>query len=175
MAGCIEQSRLGVFHDGELDPLSSAEVARHLSQCAACQRELEAIRAASRLLSAPPPDGFIDQAMARLAQSGPEIVRRARESSPAQNNTTIVLPLVRLLCGMAASILVIGAAWLIEAPPHSSSVRVSQSSASTPAWERLASGEGLDSPLTSENNVLPHDAVAVDEFIRDSLNEVSPL
>jgi anti-sigma factor RsiW len=173
MPGCSYDPRLSAFHDGELDTSSSADLQRHLPGCAACQRELQAISSASTMLATAPRAEFMEGAMARLRAAGPGILRRARLAQD-HGDLPRILPMVRWLCAVAASILIIGAAWLIQTPSRPPTAQIPVP-VPTSAWERLAAGDGFDSPMMPNSNGLPHDAVAADQFIRDSLSEVPPL
>ncbi len=81
MARCDEIGPLlGAFDDGELEPHEMQEIARHLAQCAACERELaENVALGRRLrdtLGAPAPEGFAEAVQMRIRQLAPPLYVR---------------------------------------------------------------------------------------------------
>jgi len=88
MDSCEYRDWLMRSHDGELDPAQQRELERHVAQCADCARELERLRALSRLLgragvpAAPP--GMIARLHARAGSaSDAAIVRICRPVAAA--------------------------------------------------------------------------------------------
>lgn len=81
MALCSEISPLlGAFEDSELEPHEMQEVARHLADCANCEKDLTAITTLGRLLrdSAPEPplDGFAQAVQIRIEHLRPPLHTR---------------------------------------------------------------------------------------------------
>jgi hypothetical protein len=102
--GCDFQSRLGAYHDGELDTVSARQVEQHLASCESCRAELQEIRELSSLAETVGAEGISPIGVARVHQ----MIDAEAGSS--------VLRIAGLLTGLAASALVIGSAWLWETP-----------------------------------------------------------
>jgi anti-sigma factor RsiW len=125
MPNCLHISRLEAYHDGELSPDASREIEQHLPDCAECSREMERIRELSALLVPARAKDITPLEMARLHQAIDKVDDRS---------------LVRFavgISGIAASILIISAAWLHDAPRpvhgNGPTARTEQT------WEHLAS------------------------------------
>ncbi len=105
--GCEFLPRIDAYHDGELDSASAAEVEQHLTLCAICQSELRELRELSSLAKNIGSSGVSPVGMARIHRA----IDDEQESAPS------VLRIAGMLTGLAASILIIGSAWLWETPP----------------------------------------------------------
>src|SRR5688500_14242381 len=57
-----EQSMLGPYVMGALDPSEAREVERHLRECADCRHELASLEETKALLGEVPPEAFLDGA-----------------------------------------------------------------------------------------------------------------
>ncbi len=102
--GCDFQSRLGAYHDGELDPATAVRVEQHLAGCESCRAELQDLRELSALAKTVGAEGM-----------SPIGIARVHQSVDAESGSS-VLRIAGLLTGLAASVLVIGSAWLWETP-----------------------------------------------------------
>ncbi|MDB5333228.1 MAG: hypothetical protein JWP03_4379 [Phycisphaerales bacterium] len=138
---CQFQTRLNAFHDGELDLRASREVTLHLAECEACRQELAGVREVSRVLGHVRPREMTREVLARLHDGADDLTARAD-----------VLPLARVLMAMAASVVVIGAAWLVQSPTGGPAVTPSPIVV-TPSsdWERIATGQ-IDRPNYAGGN-----------------------
>lgn len=101
---CTYRSQLDAYHDGEMNPRMSRQFAEHLETCEDCRRDLLAMQRMSALFADTRDDGI------SLA-----LVGRVHESVDAEP-TGSYFRTARLLIGLAASVLIIGAAWLYETP-----------------------------------------------------------
>lgn len=99
--GCEFQARLSAFHDNELDADSERIVGRHLAACQACQMELGEIRELSALAG-------------QIGQEGmsPMAVRRIHKVIDGEHWNYSIFRIAGVLTGLAASAMVVGAAWL---------------------------------------------------------------
>ena len=128
MSDCPYKFRLDALHDGELDPQERREIEMHVQNCPACGVALVEIRRMAALFE--PLKGE------RL--SGEELARvHAAMDEPADGPS--VLRIATVLTGLAASVLIIGAAWLREMPSGSrANPTIVRAPAVAPAWERVA-------------------------------------
>jgi anti-sigma factor RsiW len=135
MSACEEQLPLiGAYHDGELDAAGVARVEAHLRQCPACAAELAALRDASQRLRA---YAFTDITDRELA----DIHRAVDEAGAAEDDDDRQVWRIGGTMGLiAASVLIVGVAWLRVIPVATTQPGGSgQPVASAPApWERMA-------------------------------------
>ena len=139
-ANCEFQSRLGAYLDGELDAAQQAQVESHLAACEDCRTQLDEIRELSRLAQ-----NFEAGEMSLGA------VRRIHRAIDADQQFSI-FRVATVLSGLAASALVIGAAWMAELPGggssiHSPVVVIHQDQLSH--WEKVA----VNGPLPSADQL----------------------
>lgn len=125
MSPC-EKHLLGPLHDGELPAAEQMRVARHVAECEDCATELEAIRNASRLLK--------DFAFDDL--TGVELSRI--HSAVDQSESQPLLRLIGGLCAVAASVLIISCAWLIELPADNAGTAHQVATRRAEPWEQVA-------------------------------------
>ncbi len=136
MTGCGFESRLDAFHDGELNADDQARVAEHVAGCAACGDALREMQRMSLLLGGRRDEALSEVSadeLARLhAAVDRQIMRSRFQVDPSFWRTAGVLS------GLAASVLIVASAWLLETP----SVRQSSPSFGPVAmqqdWERVA-------------------------------------
>ena len=126
MSECSYQSSLASYYDGQMPPETARDLERHLPTCAGCSDELNALAGLSRLLETARPEAIRPDELARVHAAVHEIDDRG------------VLRLVIGLSGIAASILIISAAWLYDGPRRPVDVVV-RPSVPEQAWERMAS------------------------------------
>ena len=143
MSACDEQL-LGAYFDGELAPEARQRVEAHLRDCPACARQLEMLRDASRLLRDYPFEDITDRERMRLHQAVDAAIDR---------------PIWRIGASLgliAASILIVGLAWLNALAPGTRPVN-SNPVASAPVpenWEKVAMTLRTDwTPTQAEDQV----------------------
>lgn len=136
-ADCAFARRLGAYHDGELDAASAALVADHLPTCPACQAELMEIAELSSLAGEIGAGGISRQALVA--------VHRAIDAEDRFS----LLRISGALTAIAASALVVGSAWLIEAPVKRPAPRapIVLRPADQKSWEGVAMGALQRNPL----------------------------
>ena len=100
MSVCEHMRQVSAYHDGELSSEARSRVEAHLAQCAACSRELQELRALSRLLS--------DSRMPGLPAA---CLERLHSRAVAARDRVVVI-LARGLAAAAAAILVVCACWV---------------------------------------------------------------
>ena len=128
MSACDEQL-LGAYFDGELAPEARQRVEAHLRDCPACARQLEMLRDASRLLRDYPFEDITDRERMRLHQAVDAAIDR---------------PIWRIGASLgliAASILIVGLAWLNAlSPAGKPTVAASAPNTVAPgeSWEKVA-------------------------------------
>ncbi len=108
---CKYCPQLDAYHDGELASEVSRQLAEHLASCDDCRRDLKAIQRMSAL--------FADWSDEGISLA---VVGRVHERVDAEP-TGNYFRTARLLIGLAASVLIIGAAWLYELPAELTRVR----------------------------------------------------
>jgi anti-sigma factor RsiW len=136
---------LAAYHDGELDPPARAAVEEHLRACDACAAELSRIRAAALPLQA-----------LRNATPTPEQFSKFRAVVEEAADDGRTRRMAQSLAVMAASILIVGLAWLrvlAPAPPTSVTPPAVAARDAEP-WEKVAVTLRADPdalPPTGEN------------------------
>lgn len=120
--------RLSVYLDDELAPPARAAVEAHVRACAGCAAELERLREFSRLLREARLDPITESELKRLHEAVDR--ERAAERSAWRLGLT--------LSGLAASVLVVSAAWLMESPAARPVSERAPILASIEPWERMA-------------------------------------
>ena len=120
---------LAAYHDGELDPPVRAQVEEHLRQCDACAAELSRIRAAAEPLRA-----------MRDVTPSPEQFSRFRAAVEEAADDGRTMRMAQSLAVMAASILIVGLAWLRVLSPTPTNVPTPPTVAARDAepWEKVA-------------------------------------
>jgi len=101
---CEYSGGLGVYHDGELDAVASADVERHLGSCAGCAAEMGRLRRLSGLLAAASRPALSPRAMRRL------------HASAELASSTGLRHWAEALTAVAAAILVALSVWLWRLP-----------------------------------------------------------
>jgi anti-sigma factor RsiW len=125
MSPCDEQL-LSLYHDGELAAADRARVESHLRECPACARQLELMRDASRLLRDYPFQDITERERADLH----EYIDEAADRPIWRIGGTLGI--------VAASILVIGLAWLNAIPATTARPVTGTVAAAPESWERVA-------------------------------------
>ena len=129
MAACREGRRSMRYHDGELPPEERRRFEGHLADCPECARELERLRAVSRLLEAVPAATIPYGALGRLHAN----LGNARER--------VIIRICRPVAIAATALLAVCALWLWQADSNGSLERAAPAS-----WELAA--VTLDTELT---------------------------
>jgi anti-sigma factor RsiW len=164
MSGCQFQSRLGAYHDGELDDSASQAVEHHLAECEICADELAGLREVSQAMAALDPGEITPLELARLH----------RELDRADDGSVIRLGVG--LAAAAASILIISLAWIGQTPARPAQQANSQFQPvqQLPEWQRLAMGGELQKPVLVNpvEPKLPDTGVATNDTINWMLNEL---
>ena len=137
MAACDEQPLLSAFHDGELDEASAHRVEAHLARCAACAAELSAMRDLSLKLHAYPLVDINPAEMGRLHDAVARASAEAQDEAGGDADRT-VWRIGGTLGLVAASMLIIGLAWLKAMPASRPAGPTSVVTAPATSWERMA-------------------------------------
>src|SRR5436305_1376487 len=113
MSECEFHLRVQAYHDGELrhDEAARRAVEAHLPACPACVAELQQLREISMMLAPAAIATDVEPTADEVRGMHRAVADAAREQAPSS-----LLRLGGLLGAMAASILIISAAWLAEAP-----------------------------------------------------------
>ncbi|HEX8520797.1 MAG TPA: zf-HC2 domain-containing protein [Tepidisphaeraceae bacterium] len=138
MAECDPVS-LNAYVDGELDAQAKERVERHLFDCASCAREVAMLRAVSEMVRNGIEDELSPDELSRLHHAIDDDADR---------------PIFRLggvLGTIAASVLIIGAAWMMELPaPAPNAPRLhSRTTASSQSWEQVAMTLRVEPPFSA--------------------------
>jgi anti-sigma factor RsiW len=134
---CDEQI-LGAYHDGELTVADRARVEQHLATCARCSASLARLHEASQLFASYP---FKDITSDELNRLHAAIDEEGREEAGEE---AVLFRIGGTLGLIAASILVVGFAWLRTLPSSPApgqatvSTPVAVNPTNEPAWERVA-------------------------------------
>ena len=147
MPDCTFACRVDAYYDGELDGEALAGFEAHLTDCAACREELESLRSLTGHFSTTTTSELISSELRDLY---------AIAKKPAER------PLGGFAVGLlatAASLLVVGTAWLMEIPrlaPATPTVAVRE----VPDWEQFAMG----GPVTPAPGLDDRTAVAENDL-----------
>jgi anti-sigma factor RsiW len=141
MSACDEQL-LGAYFDGELAPDARQRAEAHLRDCPACARQLAMLSDASRLLRDYPFEDISDRERIRLHQAVDAAIDR---------------PIWRIGASLgliAASVLIVGLAWLNALSPVSRPVAEAPVAVKSDSWERVAMTLRADwAPTQAEDQV----------------------
>ena len=142
MNECQFQPRLSAYYDQELDAPTARELQSHLANCATCREELDGIRIVSRAIQSVPTRDMSQIGMARLHKTADAATRRRD-----------VLPFAKPLIAIAASVLVIAGAWLMELPSSHPTGPGITGTQQPEDWEKLACGDKIQLPGESETEI----------------------
>jgi anti-sigma factor RsiW len=146
---------LSAYHDGELAEADRSRVEAHLRECPSCVEELAAIAESSRLLREAPFDELSATQLANLHAAVDDV------------DDYRIWRIGGSLALIAASILIIGMAWLNAMPTPERSGNPTQI-ATTPAaesWERTAVTLRVHPPLPSNDAIQRHDDQLADYML----------
>ena len=119
-----DRQLLEAYLDGELNAENCELVEQHLKECAACTQEVAEIKRVSGMLSGYAFEDITPDELAGIHQAVDDAADR------------FIWRLGGTLGLVAASILIVGLAWLQAMPVRTQSAP--QTTASTPSWERVA-------------------------------------
>jgi len=127
MSACDPQL-LSLYLDGELPPERREQLELHLRNCPACSAQLQMLRDNARAIQQYPFDDLRDDEVTRLH----EAIEAEQEDHP-------VWRLGMILGALAASVMIISSAWLMELPARTP-VRPNDTVTVVPlqSWERVA-------------------------------------
>jgi predicted anti-sigma-YlaC factor YlaD len=136
MSDCKYQQFLSAYHDGELDAQTHEDVHQHLQTCDVCRDQLDQIRRLSGLIRATdanrPDDAMRSDELRRIHSA----VRQVQHDQP-------LLRIAGFMSAVAASLLIISAAWLGELPRRTpiAQPQVSVFTIDSPEWQQVAVGD----------------------------------
>jgi anti-sigma factor RsiW len=148
--------RLNAYHDAELGDAEARELERHLETCPSCAAELDEILKVSEAFAGLVPSGISRAAMARAHAAADDACERVESAARGRR---LLVRVASVLTAVAASVLVVASAWLLEppaAPTGNVNLAVAPGSTVGPAaeWERIAMT--LDAgPLRSDSPDAP--------------------
>jgi anti-sigma factor RsiW len=135
-----DTSILNAFIDGELDDDARQRVERHLFDCPACAREVASLRKLSALFRSEKYDDITPSELSRV-------------HTAIENDADA--PIFRLggAVGLiAASILIIAAAWMMELPGKQAPVRLHSPMTASSQWETVATTLRVEPPLPAQED-----------------------
>ena len=146
----MSQCNLPLLHaylDGEVDPATRQQVERRLTDCPACAREIVSLRELSHLLIEPTSDDITPAELARIHHVIEDDADRP------------ILRLGGVLGTIAASILIVSAAWMMEVPGKHPTSPSPQSMAAAPSWEKIALTLRVEHPSQNDEPIQLADAM----------------
>lgn len=150
MTQCISPMQLEAYRDGEMSAVDAGGIADHVRGCDMCTTELKELGELSALLSGHAIDlGGSEMTSAELARLHQRLDNTLARIDRRSNG----FPAIRAMMAMAASVLIISAAWLSEMPratvtTPSPAVII----AAAPQWERIAITLQVDPPVPGTGN-----------------------
>lgn len=133
MTTCPTTETLGAYYDGELDVAAADDIRSHVSFCARCGSELDDIKALSTAISEDGEAlGALPIELARI-QAGVRVSVKRADADVSLRRTAAFLG------ALAASLLIVSAAWLIDLERDAGNKPAVGAIAAAPDWERLAS------------------------------------
>jgi anti-sigma factor RsiW len=127
MKNCEYEQKIEAYHDGELDADGRALVESHLALCAACAAHLNQLQAMSQL--------FATNELPRLSQISRHRLNRRVDAAMEQG----LLRFAWAMSGIAASILLVGSAWLMHVDDA-----VQAAPAEAPPWVSVSLSNSRD-------------------------------
>lgn len=132
MSQCDEQI-LSAYFDGELPVRQRKAVEAHLLECPACAAQLEKLREVSHLMQDQPFEDITDAELRDLHNAVDSAIDQSADRSLFRIGSSIGL--------IAASVLIVGMAWLNQLPTTTNSTTTVQTgvAVSPPgSWDRMA-------------------------------------
>lgn len=129
MTTSCEPQLLSAYLDDELSPQARSAVEQHLRDCPQCTAELQRLREASQIIGGSTFEALNATELARIHAA----IDDQKEEQP-------ILRLGMMLSALAASILIISSAWLMEIPAEGGDGGHNLAVAAAPVaqWERVA-------------------------------------
>ena len=137
MSECDPQL-LSAYHDGEISAPDRERLEQHVAQCAACAGALSRLRETSRLLAGYPEPEIDARTMDALHRA----IDDASDEGVWRLGVSLAL--------VAASVVIIGLAWLREMPRPAPPQPRAVATVAQPDWERVA--------MTLHTDTLPEQA-----------------
>jgi anti-sigma factor RsiW len=133
MSDCKYQQLLGAYHDAELDAQTQADVHQHVQTCDLCRDQLGQIRRLSGLIRTA--DGNRPDDAIR-----PDELRRIHNAVRQVEHDRPLLRIAGFMSAVAASLLIISAAWLAELPRRAPIAQAPMPplSIDAPDWQQVA-------------------------------------
>ena len=146
---------LGAYHDGELAEAERTRIEAHLRECPSCAAELAGIRESSRLLREAKFDELNAAELATIHAAVDDV------------DDYRIWRIGGSLALVAASILIIGMAWLnaLSSPTRDSAHPPLAVSPAAESWERTAVTLRVYPPLPSNGAIQPHDDQLADYML----------
>jgi anti-sigma factor RsiW len=135
---------VGRFCDDELDPFARRQFKLHLEQCPSCTDEVARVRQLSEWFAPVRALEPQSQLLGRLHDSIHD-----RGDFEGKRRIRDALPTARMLLALAASVLIVAGAWLVDgagAPATPIQAPMSQRLAQAQPWERTALTLEVESP-----------------------------
>lgn len=148
MPDCTFACRIDAYYDGELDGEALAIFEEHLAHCVHCREELESLRNLTRRFSATPTSELNGSELSRLYDTATKPAERPQIGFAVG------------LLAMAASLLVVGTAWLMEIPRVAPAAAPTVAVREIPDWEQFAMG----GPVTPAPGLDDRTAVAENDL-----------
>lgn len=117
MTECPFQLQVQALHDGQLDRAAQQAVEAHVAACPDCAATLRGLRDLSQMFGPLAVAADRDPTPAELQR----LYQAVDDESARRDESSSLLRLGGMLTGLAASILIISAAWLAEGPGPSTS------------------------------------------------------
>jgi anti-sigma factor RsiW len=158
MQPCEFNSRLDAFHDHELDAEAAAQVAEHVKHCPTCAEALERLQRVSAIFSHDRDESAaMERSAADLLPIHAAVDREiAAAAMPVDGGFWRI---AGMMGALAASVLIIASAWLLETP--AARPPLGPVASTGPAWERVATTLDVDPlPQVNADPLVDHSALA---------------
>ncbi|GEM_PF-5586156 len=165
MTLCPTTQILSAYHDGEIDVATADDVRGHVAICRQCQGELDEMKALSMAITDDAEAlGVLPIELWRIQSTVRMSIGKADASASLRRTAAF-------LGAMAASVLIIATAWLVDLERTAAQVdSVGAAVAVAPDWERLASTLHTEPRPGIPGDMSPYSlryAVAVDWMLRN--------
>ena len=143
MSDCKYNQFVSAYHDGELDPQTLRDVEAHVGTCCLCAAELAEVRRVSGLIQSSARDR---QAVDSPRRDEMRRIHRAVSRTASAENDRPIFRIAGAFSAIAASVLIISSAWLLELPNRTPSPGIARQTDAIPSsafpqpWEQVALG-----------------------------------